>query len=90
MNKEELMKKIQSLSFAKVEAELFLDTHPECGNALAFYRKTTDELNTAMEEYQAKYGPIVAAAVSGERWDWVDTPWPWQNNGEHNGKGGTK
>ena len=29
MNREDLMRRIQALSFAKVETELFLDTHPE-------------------------------------------------------------
>ena len=79
MSKNELMRKIQELSFAKVETELFLDTHPECKLALEYYQKTVDELDNAMEEYQNAYGPIVASAQMGNRWSWCDTPWPWQH-----------
>ena len=85
MNKSELMRKIQELSFAKVETELFLDTHPECKLALDYYRKVVDELDMAMTEYQNKYGPIVADATMGDSWSWVEGPWPWQHNHNHHG-----
>ena len=77
MNKAQLMGKIRSLSFAKCEAELFLDTHPHCREALDYYRNLTSELMIATAEYEAKFGPITAAA-SRDGWSWVDTPWPWQ------------
>lgn len=82
MSKTELMRKIQELSFAKVETELFLDTHPECRSALEYYQKTVDALEDAMEEYQNTYGPIVAASQNGTGWSWVDGPWPWQHQTE--------
>ena len=78
MNKQEHMLQIQKLAFAKTEAELFLDTHPDCKCALDYYLKTVSELNGAMDEYQAKHGPIIASGTSSDRWSWVDSPWPWQ------------
>ena len=89
MNKEKntLLKKIQQLSFAKCETELFLDTHPECMQALDYYRKTVDELTMLMTEYQEKYGPLVATAVGSDRWSWIDGPWPWQLDREEKAKG---
>ena len=86
MNKEELMRKIQNLSFVKTEAELFLDTHPDCRSALDFYYKTVEELDAAMTEYQNKYGPLTADAVMGDKWTWIDGPWPWHVGNEVNGK----
>jgi spore coat protein JB len=80
MNREELMRKIQQLSFAKCETELFLDTHPECMMALNYYNKIVGELDVAMEEYQNMYGPIVAEASGADKWSWVNGPWPWQNS----------
>ena len=77
-DKETLLKRIQQLSFAKCETELFLDTHPQCMEALGYYKKIVDELQPLMTEYQEKYGPLVASAVTEDRWSWVDTPWPWQ------------
>ena len=76
MNKDELMKKIDSLTFAMTEAQLFLDTHPECRNALDYYRRLVDELDVAMTEYQNKYGPLVPEAIAEDNWNWIDGPWP--------------
>ncbi len=78
MTKDALLRKIQALSFAKVEAELYLDCYPESREAMSFYKKNLAELDTAMEEYQNKYGPLFASGVVGDRWSWVDDPWPWQ------------
>ena len=68
---------IQELSFTKAELELFLDTHPECSAALDYYKRTVEELRAATAAYEAAYGPIKADGVTGERWSWVDMPWPW-------------
>ena len=90
MNKDELMRRIQELSFAKVETELFLDTHPDSKTALDYYRNIVDELDMAMTEYQNKFGPIVAEASMGDGWTWIDGLWPWQMNGTENGRRETK
>ncbi len=77
-DREMLLKKIQALSFTKVECELFLDTHPDCQAALSHYRDIVAQLDTAMSEYQNKYGPLFAEGSMGDRWTWIDGPWPWQ------------
>jgi len=77
MNKAELFRKIQELAFVKTELELFLDTHPDCRTSLDYYHRIVDEYNAATEEYQAKYGPLTAAANIGESWNWIKGPWPW-------------
>lgn len=84
MNEEQLMRKIQALSFAKVETALFLDTHPECKMALDYFHTVTEELDGAMSEYQNMYGPLFAEGASADRWNWTDGPWPWQMKGEVN------
>ena len=78
MDKENLLRRIQALSFAKVETELYLDTHPNASQALEYYRNILAELDEAMTEYQNKYGPLFAEGVVGDRWTWVDGKWPWQ------------
>ena len=77
-----LMKKIQSLSFAKVESELFLDTHPECRQALEYYKEVVKNLGDAIDEYSAKYGPILSADIEGDKWTWTDGSWPWHITGK--------
>ena len=82
MKKEALLMKIQELSFAKTEAELFLDADPQNKLALDYFHKTLDALIAATEEYEANYGPLTTRGVSRERWNWIDGPWPWQREGD--------
>ena len=82
--KNELLRKVQALSFAKVETELYLDTHPDSSQALNYYKKILAELDEAMTEYQNKYGPLFAEGVVGDRWTWVEGAWPWQLDTEDN------
>ncbi len=77
-NRESLLRKIQALSFAKVETELYLDVYPESAQALSYYRNILSQLDEAMTEYQNKYGPLFAEGVVGDRWTWVEGKWPWQ------------
>ena len=87
-NQRGLMDKIRSLSFVKAELELYLDTHPRCKVALDYYYQTVDALNKLREEYQAKYGPLVAeGSINTEEWTWVKEPWPWHRDSDiMNGK----
>ena len=78
LTKNDLLRKVQALSFAKVETELYLDTHPESTQALNYYKKILEQLDDAMTEYQNKYGPLFAEGVVGDRWTWVEGAWPWQ------------
>ena len=78
MSCDELMKKIDSLDFARHEAQLFLDTHPDCKAALDYFNRTTDMLEELRTKYQDSYGPLVATASGTESYRWVDGPWPWQ------------
>ncbi len=80
MEDKNLMKKIQTLSFAKVEAELYLDTHPDNKEALEYYRGILSELDDAMTKYQNEVAPIFAEGVVGDSWTWVRGKWPWQRD----------
>lgn len=82
--REELMRRIHALSFAMTEAQLFLDTHPDCRDALAYFKDMRAQLDTAMTEYQNKYGPLFADMTVGDKWTWTDGPWPWQHGGKEN------
>ena len=82
--KNDLLRKVQALSFAKVETELYLDTHPDSQQAMSYYENILSELDEAMTEYQNKYGPLFAEGVVGDRWTWVEGTWPWQIDTEDN------
>jgi spore coat protein JB len=80
--KESLMRRVQELSFAKVECELYLDTHPDSREALDYYKNILSRLDEAMTTYQNEYGPIFSEGVVGDRWTWVEGAWPWQLTAE--------
>ena len=76
--RETMLNKIQELEFALVELNLFLDSHPDCENALRYYSELLAKHVQQVEAYQEKYGPLTAAGNTGSRWEWVVTPWPWE------------
>ena len=84
VTQNDLMKKIQELDFAKVECELYLDTHPNDAVALSYYNALLPELDALMIEYQDTYGPIVPSKSNKASWDWVMGMWPWQMGMEDN------
>ena len=76
---EEMMLRLQELSFALKETELFLDGHPENRRALAYYAETKGEYDLLAAEYEKTYAPITpGAAENATAWNWVRTPWPWE------------
>jgi spore coat protein JB len=74
-----LLHKINSLSFALVETNLYLDGHPTNRAALDYYRTTYDEYKRLKEEYESKYAPLTpTVGASDTEWKWVREPWPWE------------
>lgn len=81
--RHELLNHINAVSFAVVEAQLYLDTHPDDPDALAFFHKYLEERKIALKEYATYYGPLTidSTASCDDRWKWVNEPWPWQEGG---------
>lgn len=78
-SREELLRKIQMLTFALIETNLYLDTHPMDQAALAYYHKHRDLLAECEEIYAENYGPLNPGQVTSKnRWTWIDDPWPWE------------
>jgi spore coat protein JB len=75
-----LLMRINELGFAMDELRLFLDTHPDCTEALSQYNELQNRKMAAVAEYEAKYGPLTSYGnVNCDNWDWGNRPWPWQN-----------
>lgn len=82
MTKSALMKDIMRTDFALKEVILFLDTHPRCPKALAYYKEMKKKNKALTKEYEKQFGPITAKCNESEvSWDWVSEPWPWQAGG---------
>ena len=78
LSKQALMNQINETSFAIDEVLLFLDTHPNDMAALDYYRNAVAVRRQAMDIYQSQFGPLMADGVYGNRWNWINDPWPWE------------
>lgn len=80
---ESLTHELQMYGFVLDEARLFLDTHPNDKDALAYYKKYSALYDEAKKEYESMFGPIVAnATAAGESWRWIEGGWPWMGSYE--------
>jgi spore coat protein JB len=79
MNRDSMMRRVQTLGFVVADVALFLDTHPYDDAALQFYQKYKALSDLAIAEFEALYGPISMDRVNVENgWSWIDHPWPWE------------
>jgi len=80
--RSQLLNEIQAHDFAIYEAALYLDGHPNCKRALAFYNKERDIAAALKKEYEQKFGPLtIYSNNSSNAWYWTDGPWPWEKEG---------
>lgn len=76
-----LLRKISTYSFAILDLQIFLDTHPNDQKTLAKVRQLKEILIPLREEFEQAYGPLRKSADTNN-WDWVNSPWPWELEGE--------
>jgi len=83
-SRKELLNHINTVSFAVDDIQLYLDTHPDDEEALAYFHEYKEQSVKALKEYAACYGPLTIDTVDescGDRWTWINEPWPWQEGG---------
>lgn len=86
-SQKQLLQHINEVSFALVDISLYLDTHPQDEQALAYCQEVKAIRKEAVDEYAKRFGPLTidtADICASRSWDWVNQPWPW----EPQGKGG--
>lgn len=84
ISRQELLHRINVASFSVDDVKLFLDTHPENSEALAWFHEYSRIRNDALREYARLYYPLTidTASVScSDYWKWINEPWPWQEGG---------
>ncbi len=74
-----LKDKLKAVSFALYETVLYLDSHPDCSDALSHYDTLIAELEEVTEQYEKQYGPLTIYDNDGGYWNWVNSPWPWES-----------
>ena len=81
MNRTKLLKEISLVDFAVVELNLYLDTHPDDADAVAYIKQYITILNRLKEEYASQYGPLTVCTATFndcETWKWARMPLPWE------------
>ena len=78
--RERLLYEIMGISFAINDLNLYLDLHPEDKNLYEEFKRYTQKCMELKDEYSKKYGAITLDNTS-EKYNWIDSPWPWDNEG---------
>ena len=80
-NKMELLKQIVAIEFTKDDLGLFLDTHPMDKEAISKYNFYVTESKKLKDYYEMNFGMLTEhSSLSPYPWQWINDPWPWEND----------
>lgn len=77
----DLLRCLMAEDFAVYETALFLDGHPNDGEALAYLAQHKEESDALKEKLVRAGYPLTFTDTPQGRYAWVNTPWPWQKGG---------
>ena len=77
----EMLTTIDSLGFATIDLNIYLDVNPDDKNAIDLFNQYRRQKEELMKKYQEKYGPLLLSsdALNNYPWMWDNRPWPWEN-----------
>lgn len=80
-NQAKMLTDIDSLEFALIDLNLYLDVYPDDKNAIELFNKYRNEQNELLHTYQNEFGPILlnSDSLNNMPWMWDNKPWPWEN-----------
>ena len=80
MNKMEMMKQLSATRFMMTDLALFLNTHPMDKEAIVEYNNFVIQWRLLKENYEMNYGMLTNNnSLSPYPWQWINEPWPWEN-----------
>lgn len=77
---DKLRKRLQTVDFSIIDTVLYLDAYPNCAEALNYYHKLKKERKALVDALSNKCNMPVTSFdnSSEEKWNWTDSPWPWE------------
>lgn len=83
MEKKNLLYYINVVSFAALEASMYLDSHPDDEDAREYFNHYNQARQQAVREYSLRFGPLNTDQIkdSLDEWKWAKEPWPWEGGG---------
>lgn len=79
--RDELLLKIQELTFTMKDLGLYLDVYPNNTDIFDIFKSYEKELKELKKTYEGKYGPLNSFDVEGSKYEWYLNPWPWDKGG---------
>jgi len=79
--KDELILKLFESNFAIIDLNLYLDLNPNDDRIYEIYKSYVNNYEKIKNIYEEKYGPLEITCVDNKTYDWINNPWPWDNNG---------
>jgi len=77
--REKALRHIQEMGFMTDDIRLFLNTHPDCEEALCALNHYIKAEKEAKEDYERCYGSLTLEGIENScRYDWIDHAWPWE------------
>lgn len=87
--REAMLRRLSSLSFAMWELHIFLDTHNCDKEAMRKLEAYDIKYKALLKEYECRFGPLILnisdandSAAGSSCWAWTQGPWPWENREE--------
>ncbi len=79
--REQLLAILDSLDFATIDINLYLDIYPDDKDMIELFNQYRIEADKMREEYENAYGPILTSSNANIAypWAWDNQPWPWEN-----------
>ena len=69
---------LQALEFVLQELALYLDTHPNDGEAFELFRQYTALEESARATFVSQNGPVLRGETAQSKtYTWLNDPWPW-------------
>ena len=88
MDRASLLKEIDEVSFAVNELTLYLDTHPDCRDAITCFNELAPKREQLMKQFAENFEPLTVDCIakSGglkDHFVWLDGPAPWEGGANH-------
>jgi spore coat protein JB len=78
MTQEEALRNVSETGFAIDDIILYLDTHTDDPQAMAYYQYAMQANQDAIAAYENAFGPLMFTNVDADTWTWTNSPWPWE------------
>lgn len=75
--REKLLFEVQKYDFAINDLNLYLDLYPNDSYVFNLLKKFIVQYKKHKEVYEQKYGLLCLDDSTSNKYDWLESPWPW-------------